>query len=106
MNDSIPDPDDMPPEIDFSGGARGKFYRPDAQLKLPIYLDADVQAFLVDVAARKGVALSRRGADSVGRLGNQAAKAAGERGLRLDRGMDHLHAALQRWPSTLLTPSS
>jgi hypothetical protein len=27
--------DDMPAEIDFSGGTRGKFHRPNAKLKLP-----------------------------------------------------------------------
>lgn len=50
--------DDMPPEIDFSGGVRGKFYRADAVLNLPVYLDSDVQAYLVAIAAKKGVALS------------------------------------------------
>ncbi len=50
--------DDMPAEIDFSGGVRGKFYRPDATLSLPVYLDAEVQAYLVDLATRKGVPLS------------------------------------------------
>lgn len=48
----------MPAEIDFSGGVRGKFYRPDATMSLPIYLDADVQAYLVALAMRKGVPLS------------------------------------------------
>jgi hypothetical protein len=50
--------DDMPAEIDFSGGERGKFYRPGARLSLPVYLDADVQAYLGRIAAKKGVALS------------------------------------------------
>jgi hypothetical protein len=50
--------DDMPPEIDFSGGTRGKFYRPGARLNLPVYLDADVQAYLAAIAAKKGVPLS------------------------------------------------
>jgi hypothetical protein len=45
-------------EIDFSSGSRGKFYRPNAQLNLPVYLDADVQAYLIALAARKGVQLS------------------------------------------------
>ena len=49
---------DMPDEIDFSGGARGKFHRPNLKLNLPVYLDADVQAYLTAVAARKGVPLS------------------------------------------------
>jgi hypothetical protein len=50
--------DDMPAEIDFSGGERGKFFRPGARLSLPVYLDADVQAYLGKIAAKKGVALS------------------------------------------------
>ncbi len=54
---SSPD-DDMPAEIDFSGGVRGKFYRPDARISLPVYLEADVQAYLATLAARKGMPLS------------------------------------------------
>jgi len=52
------DDDGMPAEIDFSGGTRGKFYRPKARPNLPVYLDADVQAYLLAIAARKGVPLS------------------------------------------------
>ena len=59
MNANTPkDDDDLPAEIDFSGGARGKFYRPNAKLNLPVYLDADVQAYLAALAARKGIPLS------------------------------------------------
>jgi hypothetical protein len=36
----------MKPEYDFGKGERGKFYRPNAELRLPIYLNADVQAYL------------------------------------------------------------
>ena len=50
--------DDIPPEIDFTGGLRGKFYQPNARLNLPVYLDAEVQAYLASLAARKGVQLS------------------------------------------------
>jgi hypothetical protein len=50
--------DDMPSEIDFSGGTRGKFYRRNAKLNVPVYLDADTQAYLTAIAARKGVPLS------------------------------------------------
>lgn len=50
--------DDMPEEIDFSKGVRGKFYQPNAVFKLPVYLDADVQTYLATIAAKKGVALS------------------------------------------------
>lgn len=52
------DDDDIPAEIDFSGAARGKFYRPDLKLNLPVYLDAEVQTYLANIAARKGVPVS------------------------------------------------
>ncbi len=45
----------MKPEYDFSKGERGKFFRPNAELHLPIYLDADVHALLAERAAQKGV---------------------------------------------------
>ena len=48
----------MPPEIDFSGGTRGKFHRPKVTLNLPVYLEAEVQAHLAAIASRKGVPLS------------------------------------------------
>jgi hypothetical protein len=47
----------MKPEYDFSKGERGKFFRPDAELRLPIYLSADVQAYLAERAAQKGIPL-------------------------------------------------
>ena len=52
------DDDDMTAEIDFSGGSRGKFYRPNAKLNLPVYLDDDVQSSLAAIAAKQGVPLS------------------------------------------------
>jgi hypothetical protein len=59
MNAAGPkDDDDLPPEIDFAGGTRGKFYRQNAKLNLPVYLEADVQEYLAALAARKGIALS------------------------------------------------
>ncbi len=48
----------MKPEYDFNKGEQGKFYRPDAEIRLPIYLDADVQHYLAERAAEKGVPLS------------------------------------------------
>jgi hypothetical protein len=54
----IPDHDDMPADIDFSGGTRGRFYRPGAQVQLPIHLDAKVQDTLVAIANAKGIDLS------------------------------------------------
>ena len=53
-----PHDEDMPAEIDFSKGARGKFHRPDAKLSLPVYLDDQVQATLAALAQAKGVELS------------------------------------------------
>ena len=47
----------MKPEYDFSKGERGKFYRPNAELRLPIYLNGDIQAYLTERAAQKGVPL-------------------------------------------------
>lgn len=48
----------MREEYDFSKGERGKFYREDAQLNLPVYLDAQVQAALAALANAKGVDIS------------------------------------------------
>ena len=36
--------DDMPAQIDFSKGVRGKFYRPGMRLRLPIYLGDEYPA--------------------------------------------------------------
>ena len=47
--------DDMPAEIDFSKGTRGKFFRPEASVNLPVYLDAEVQAYLSARAKARGV---------------------------------------------------
>lgn len=56
--DSSIDDDDMPAEIDFSKGVRGKFYRPGMRMKLPVYLDEEVQDSLTALAQDKGVELS------------------------------------------------
>ncbi|MCU7904832.1 MAG: hypothetical protein KZQ76_03080 [Candidatus Thiodiazotropha sp. (ex Epidulcina cf. delphinae)] len=48
----------MPEEIDFSGGTRGKFYRPNTQLQMPIHLETNVQNTLAALANAKGVDLS------------------------------------------------
>ena len=47
----------MNPEYDFSKGERGKFFRPNAELRSPIHLNADVQTYLAERAAQKGVPL-------------------------------------------------
>ena len=46
--------DSMRDEYDFSTGERGKFHRPNAKVHLPVYLDEDVQATLVSLAAATG----------------------------------------------------
>ena len=43
----------MKKEYDFSGGARGKFYKPDVKLNLPIYLDQEVLAFIESIASKR-----------------------------------------------------
>jgi hypothetical protein len=43
----------MKSEYDFSKGESGKFYRPDVELNLPVYLDSDV-AHAVRQYADKG----------------------------------------------------
>ena len=48
----------MKPEYDFGKGERGNFFRPGADLRLPICLDIDVQAYLPERAAEKGVPLN------------------------------------------------
>ena len=45
----------MKKEYDFSNGERGKFYRPDAEFHLPIYLEADVSEFIQMLATEKNV---------------------------------------------------
>ena len=47
----------MKSESDFSKGQRGKFYKPDAETRVPIYLDTEVQRYLAERAAEKGVPL-------------------------------------------------
>jgi hypothetical protein len=53
------DDDDMPAEVDFTGATRGKFYRPNLRLNLPVYLEAEVQDYLNAIAAKKGMPLSQ-----------------------------------------------
>lgn len=48
----------MKEHYDFSKGVRGKFYRPDAVFKLPVYLDEQVQGYLAAKADAKGIDLS------------------------------------------------
>ena len=50
---------DMPAEIDFSNATRGKFFRPCTQISLPVYLEADVQAYLAQRAQARGVDMAQ-----------------------------------------------
>jgi len=43
----------MKKEYDFSNAVRGKFYRKDVQMNLPIYLDKDIAEFIHKVADQK-----------------------------------------------------
>ncbi len=47
--------DDMPAQIDFSKGTRGKFFKPGAAINLPVYLEAEVQAYLSARAKARGI---------------------------------------------------
>jgi len=44
----------MKPHYDFSKAERGKFYRKEARLRLPIYLDSELQRRLERIAQKKG----------------------------------------------------
>jgi hypothetical protein len=48
----------MRKEYDFSRGERGKFYRPNTKLNLPVYLDEEVLAFVQRIAKRRKTDLS------------------------------------------------
>jgi hypothetical protein len=48
----------MRQEYDFSKAERGKFFRPDAKLNLPVYLDEEVQAFVQAIAEKQEKDLS------------------------------------------------
>jgi hypothetical protein len=44
----------MKPDYDFSKAERGKFYRKGARVRLPIYLDGQLQKHLERIAEKKG----------------------------------------------------
>jgi hypothetical protein len=48
----------MKKQYNFSKGVRGKFYRPDIKLNIPIYLDEEVSAFVEKIALKKGIGRS------------------------------------------------
>jgi hypothetical protein len=52
--------DDMKREYDFSRAERGKHYAgPDAVFHIPVYLQEDVQSFLLEKAQNKGIPLDQ-----------------------------------------------
>lgn len=49
--------DPLDREIDFSKGARGKFYRAGMKLRIPIYLEETLLGSLAEIAERRGINL-------------------------------------------------
>ena len=47
----------MKPEYNFKNAERGKFFRPGAVLRLPIYLEPEVQDYLAAKAQAKNIDL-------------------------------------------------
>ena len=45
----------MKQEYDFSKGEKGKFYRKNIKLNLPIYLDPDIRKYVENIASKKGM---------------------------------------------------
>jgi len=48
----------MRDQYDFSNAKRGKLFRPDTRLNLPVYLDDDVRDYLASRAKSKGVEIN------------------------------------------------
>jgi hypothetical protein len=49
----------MKKEYDFSKGVRGKFYNPDGEFNLPIYLEPEIAEFVKKLADKKNLDQSR-----------------------------------------------
>ncbi len=49
----------MKKEYDFSKGTKGKFYRANARLSLPVYLDSEVRRFVEQIARNRRSDVSR-----------------------------------------------
>ena len=63
----------MKNEYDFSKGERGKFFNPDAEYFLPIYLEPDIAESIRKIAGQKNTDIEklvnewlRRNIDSIG----------------------------------------
>ena len=48
----------MRKEYDFSKGVRGKYYKPDIKINLPVYLDSDVLDFIQRIAKKRKTDIS------------------------------------------------
>ena len=44
----------MKKQYNFSKGERGKFYKPDLRLNIPVYLEPKLQRSVEQIARRKG----------------------------------------------------
>ncbi len=63
----------MKKEYDFSRGERGKFFRPDAELNIPVYLDPDVaRVFRTSAAVNEALRSLLRISEDTRRLTNPA----------------------------------
>jgi len=49
----------MKKEYDFSKGERGKFYRPNVELNLPVYLEPEVAEALRELARKRNTNIGR-----------------------------------------------
>jgi len=49
----------MEKEYDFSKGTRGKFYNENTTFRLPIYLEPEIESFIVKLAKKKKTNLSQ-----------------------------------------------
>ncbi len=49
----------MKAKYNFSKGERGKFYHPDAEFHLPVYLDPDVAEFIGGLAVKKNTDIGK-----------------------------------------------
>jgi hypothetical protein len=49
----------MKKEYDFSNGERGKFFRPDAELNIPVYLEPQVAEAVREHARKRNTNMAR-----------------------------------------------
>jgi len=49
----------MKKEYDFSKGVKGKFYIPEKEIELPVYLDKDNLEFFMNLSRSKKIAMSK-----------------------------------------------